>query len=74
MQVESPAQIRNVALAGHNGTGKTTLASALLHTAGVTPKLGRVEDRSTTTDFDPEEQERSISIGLGTCRLPWRSS
>lgn len=72
MQVESPARIRNVALAGHNDTGKTTLASALLFTAGAQPRAGRVEDRSTVTDFDPEEQERGISIGLATCRLPWR--
>jgi elongation factor G len=72
MQVESPARIRNVALAGHNDTGKTTLASALLHTAGVTPRLGRVEDKTAPTDFDPEEQERGISIGLATARFPWR--
>ena len=72
MQVESPAQIRTVALAGHNGTGKTSLASALLHTAGATSKLGRVEDRNTVTDFDAEEHERSISIGLAACHLSWR--
>ncbi len=72
MQVESPARIRNVALAGHNDTGKTTLASTLLFTAGAQPRAGRVEDRNAVTDFDPEEQERGISIGLGTCRLPWR--
>jgi len=72
MQVDSPARIRTVALAGHNDAGKTTLASALLFTAGVTPRQGRVEDRTATTDFDPEEQERGISIGLATCRLGWR--
>ncbi len=73
MQVESPAQIRNVALAGHNDTGKTTLAGALLFTAGAVPRFGRIEDRNTVTDFDPEEQERGISIGLATCRLEWRA-
>ncbi|KAB2969884.1 MAG: elongation factor G [Thermoanaerobaculia bacterium] len=72
MQVDSPARIRTVALAGHNDAGKTTLASALLYTAGATPRQGRVEDRTATTDFDPEEQERGISIGLATCRLGWR--
>ncbi len=72
MQVDSPTRIRNVALAGHNDAGKTTLASALLHTAGATPKQGRIEDRSALTDFDPEEQERGISIGLAACRLDWR--
>src|SRR5436309_1731108 len=72
MQVESPAKIRNVAVAGHNDTGKTTLVSALLYTAGVTNRLNRVEDKNTVTDFDPEEIERGISIGLATCHLPWR--
>ena len=72
MQVESPARIRNVALAGHNDTGKTTLASALLHAAGVTPRFGRVEEKAAPTDFDPEEQERGISIGLATARVPWK--
>jgi elongation factor G len=72
MQVDSPARIRTVALAGHNDSGKTTLASALLYTAGATPKMGRVEDHSAATDFDPEEQDRGISIGLASCRLEWR--
>ena len=72
MQVDTPARIRTVALAGHNDSGKTTLASALLFTAGVTPKQGRIEDHTAVTDFDPEEQERGISIGLATCRLDWR--
>jgi elongation factor G len=72
MQVESPAKIRNVAVAGHNDTGKTTLVSALLFTGGVSNRLNRVEDRNTVTDFDPEEIERGISIGLATCHLPWR--
>jgi len=71
MQVDTPAKLRNLALAGHNDTGKTTLASAMLHAAGVTPKLGRIEDKSTITDFDPEEHERGISIGLTTAYLGW---
>ena len=73
MQVDSPEQIRNVALAGHSDTGKTTLASALLYAGGVVNRLNRVEDGHATTDFDPEEQERQISIGLATCFVPWRS-
>jgi elongation factor G len=72
MQVDSPDRIRNVALAGHNDAGKTTLACALLYTGGAMPKQGRIEDRSAPTDFDPEEQERGISIGLAACRLDWR--
>ena len=72
MQVESPEKIRNVALSGHNDTGKTTLASALLYTGGAVNRLNRVEDGNTTTDFDPEEIDRSISIGLATCFVPWQ--
>ncbi|MCB1008102.1 MAG: elongation factor G [Acidobacteria bacterium] len=71
MQVDTPAKLRNLALAGHNDTGKTTLASAMLHTSGATPKLARIEDRNTITDFDPEEHERGISIGLSTAYLGW---
>lgn len=71
MQVESPANIRNLAVAGHNDTGKTTLVSALLYAGGVTTRLHRVEDGNTTTDFDPQEIERNISIGLAPCFIPW---
>jgi elongation factor G len=59
-----PARIRNVALVGHNGAGKTTLAEALLFQAGAINRQGRVEDGTTTTDFDPEEVKRGISLSL----------
>jgi elongation factor G len=72
MQVENPGRIRNVAVAGHNDTGKTTLVSALLYTGGVTTRLHRVEDGNTLSDFDHEEIGRKISIGLATCFVPWR--
>ena len=72
MQVESAAKIRNLAVAGHNDTGKTTLVSSLLHTGGVTNRLQKVEDGHTITDFDPEEVERGISIGLAACFVPWK--
>ena len=72
MQVDSPQKIRNVAVAGHNDTGKTTLVSALLYAGGVTTRLNRVEDGNTLTDFDHEEIERKISIGLAPCFVPWQ--
>jgi elongation factor G len=72
MQVDSPGKIRNIAIVGHSDTGKTTLASSLLYAGGVVNRLNRVEDGNTTTDFDPEEIERGISIGLGVCHTPWR--
>jgi elongation factor G len=72
MQADSPEKLRNVAVAGHNDTGKTTLVSALLYAGGVTNRLLRVEDGNTLTDFDREETERRISIGLATCFVPWQ--
>jgi elongation factor G len=57
-----PDRIRNVALIGHRGSGKTSLCEALLFEAGVVNRLGRVEDGATLSDFEPDEQEREMSI------------
>ena len=54
--------IRNIALAGHGGDGKTSLAEALLYMAGATDRLGSVTEGNTVCDFDPEETKRKISV------------
>ena len=67
-----PEKIRNVALVGHGGSGKTTLAEALLHKAGAITRMGRVEDGTTVTDFDPEEQKRTLSLSLALAPFEWK--
>jgi elongation factor G len=67
-----PQKIRNVALVGHGGTGKTTLAEALLFEAGAISRLGRVEDGTTVCDFDAEEQKRTISLSLALAPFEWK--
>jgi elongation factor G len=64
-------QIRNVALVGHSGSGKTALAEALLFAAGVTTRAGSVEDGNTVTDFEPEEISRGSSVSLAMAPFNW---
>lgn len=74
MKVYSGSEIRNVAIVGHNDTGKTTLVSQLLFNAGATTRMGRVEDGTTTTDFDPDEIERKHSISAAVAVAEWNET
>jgi elongation factor G len=67
-------QIRNVAVLGHGNSGKSSLAEALLFTAGSLKRLGKVDDGTSSMDFEPEEIKRKISIGAAFNHLNWKKN
>src|SRR2546423_11826624 len=67
----APEKIRNVAVVGHRGTGKTSLVEAMLFQAGATNRLGTVEGGSTVSDWDEDEQRRQMSLAASLCPLEW---
>jgi len=74
MKVYDTPSIRNVALVGHGGCGKTSLVSAMLFDMGAVNRLGRVDDGTTATDFDPDEIERRISLQTALAWGEWRKA
>jgi elongation factor G len=74
VKVYEGANVRNVAVVGHGHAGKTSLISALLYTAGATPKLGLVSDGSTTTDYEDEEIAREMSISSAVALAEWNKT
>ena len=74
MKVYSGSEIRNIAVVGHNDTGKTTLVSQLLFITGATTRLGKIEDGTTTTDFDQDEIDRKHSISAALAFAEWENT
>jgi elongation factor G len=71
MAIET-SRIRNIGFVGHGGVGKTSLVEAILSRTGMTTRLGRVDDGTATTDFDPEEVKRKISINTAVAFCDYR--
>ena len=74
MKVYDAANIRNVALVGHSGSGKTQLASAALFDAGAVNRFGRVDDGTTVTDFDDEEIARKHTLSASLAYVEWNKT
>ena len=66
-----PGKIRNVAVVGHRGTGKSSLVEAMLFQSGATNRLGTIEAGSTVSDWDEDEQRRKMSLAATICHLEW---
>ncbi len=71
MKLYDTSKIRNFCLLGHGNSGKTSLAEAMLYTAGSVEKIGRTRDGNTVTDFDPEEIKRKFSISTAVANCDW---
>ncbi|HEY1951102.1 MAG TPA: elongation factor G [Bryobacteraceae bacterium] len=74
MRVFDSSDVRNVALIGHGHSGKTSLAAAMLFTAGATERQLKVDEGNTVTDFDEEEAARKMSITSSVAALPWQKT
>jgi len=71
MPAHEPSKIRNVAVIGHRGTGKTSLVEALLFQGGAVNRLGSIEQSSTVADWDEDEHRRQMSLSASLCHVEW---
>ena len=74
MKVYDAASLRNVALVGHSGSGKTQLVSALLFDAGAVNRFGKVDDGTTVTDYDEEEIARKHTLSASLAYAEWNKT
>ncbi len=73
MKEWKPSEIRNIAVIGHGGSGKTSLVEALLFNGKMTSRLGKVQDGNTVTDFDPIEIKKQVSLSSSFAYTEWKS-
>ncbi|MBQ7265396.1 MAG: elongation factor G [Firmicutes bacterium] len=71
MRGYSAKEIRNVAVLGHSGVGKTTITEACLHVSGASKRFGRIAEGNTVSDYDPEEIKRKVSISSAIIPVEW---
>lgn len=74
MNVYTTDKIRNVVILGHGGAGKTSLVEAMAYLAGITSRMGKVDDGNTISDFGKEEQKRKISISTSVVPIEWEGT
>lgn len=74
MKIYSGSEIRNVAILGHSGCGKTTLVEAALNVAQITSRMGRTDEGNTVSDYDPEEIRRKVSINASIVPIEWKEN
>ena len=74
MKIENPGKIRNFAIAGHNASGKTTLCDQMLFKAGAVSRLGSVDNKTSVSDFTPDEQEKHSSIYSAYLNCSWQEN
>lgn len=72
MNVYPTKKVRNLALIGHSGSGKTNLTESMLFQSGATKKIGLTADKNTLSDFSKQEMERGSSIGVSVIPIEWR--
>lgn len=72
MKTYTCKNIRNIALAGHGGSGKTSVAEGLLYKCGEIERMGKVSDGNSVCDYDPEEIKRKISLGTSLAYCQWK--